>query len=257
MKKILLELKRYIFSPLFAVTVSVALVVMIYPVFDELKEIFVNPQSELYYISKVHTFGSFDLFAPVIAAIPCSVAFYNDFGTGFCKFILTRTNRIKYLLSKAFVCGVTGGLSVFLPNFVFFIFLRIFGKVHSSDMYTFFKNSVLESIEYANSGLNVIIILLLLSFLFGTAWSLVGLAASAFVPNKYSALTAPFMIYFALSTILSLTDEFLVFSPINMLYPNYSQIPSIAFCFIYQLLLIVVSMMLFIIRAYGRLKNAL
>lgn len=84
-----------------------------------------------------------------------------------------------------------------------------------------------------------------------------GLAVSAFIPNKYAALAAPFMIYFALSTALSLTDESLVFSPINMLYPNYSQIPSIAFCFIYQLILISMSAVIFIIRAYRRLKDAL
>lgn len=256
MKKILLELKRYIISPIFAVAVLSALAIMAHPIFDSLKAIFINPQSYLYYISGVHTFGSFDLFAPVIAAAPCSATFYNDFGSGYCKFILPRTSRIKYLLSKIFTCGVTGGLAVFLPNFILFIYLFAFGKPHSSGM-DILQGSILGAIEYTNNGLNVMIILLLLSFLFGFAWSLIGLAVSAFIPNKYVALVAPFLIYFALSTALSLTDESLVFSPINMLYPNYSQIPSIAFCFIYQLILIAMSAVIFIIRAYRRLKDAL
>lgn len=256
MKKILLELKRYIISPIFAVAVLSALAIMAHPIFDSLKAIFINPQSYLYYISGVHTFGSFDLFAPVIAAAPCSATFYNDFGSGYCKFILPRTSRIKYLLSKIFTCGVTGGLAVFLPNFILFIYLFAFGKPHSSDM-NILQGSTLGAIEYTNNGLNVMIILLLLSFLFGFAWSLIGLAVSAFIPNKYVALVAPFLTYFALSTTLSLTDESLVFSPINMLYPNYSQIPSIAFCFTYQLILIAMSAVIFIIRAYRRLKDAL
>lgn len=256
MKRILLELKRYIISPIFAVAVLAALAIMVYPNFDSLKAIFINPLSYLYYISRVHAFGTFDLFAPVIAAAPCSAAFYNDFGSGYCKFILPRTSRIKYLLSKIFTCGITGGLAVFLPNFVFFIFLFAFGKEHSSDI-NLLQGSVLGNIEHTNNGLNVMVILLLLSFLFGIAWSLIGLAVSAFIPNKYVALVAPFMIYFALSTALSLTDESLVFSPINMLYPNYSKIPSIAFCFIYQLILIATASVIFIIRAYRRLNDAL
>lgn len=256
MKKILLELKRYIISPIFAVAVLAGLAIMVYPIFDSLKAIFIRPQSYLYYINGVHTFGSFDLFAPVIAAAPCSAAFYNDFGSGYCKFILPRTSRIKYLLSKVFICGITGGLAVFLPNFILFVYLLTFGKPHSSDM-NILQGSILGGIEYANNGLNVIMILLLLSFLFGSAWSLIGLTVSAFIPNKYVALVAPFMIYFAMSTTLSLTDDSLVFSPINMLYPNYSQIPSVSFCFIYQLILIVMSAVIFIIRAYRRLKDAL
>ncbi len=256
MKKILLELKRYIISPIFAVAVLAALAIMVHPIFESLKSIFTIPQSYLYYISGIHTFGSFDLFAPVIAAAPCSAAFYNDFGSGYCKFILPRTSRIKYLLSKIFTCGITGGLAIFIPNFILYIYLFAFGKPHSSDM-NILQGSILGAFEYTNNGLNVMIILLFLSFLFGFAWSLIGLTVSAFIPNKYVALVAPFMIYFALSTMLSLTDESLVFSPINMLYPNYSQIPSVSFCFIYQLILIVTSAVIFIIRAYRRLKDAL
>ena len=256
MKRISFELKRYIISPTFAVAVLAALAIMAQPIFDSLKAIFISPQSYLYYINGVHTLGSFDLFAPVIAAAPCSAAFYNDLGSDYLKFILPRTSRIKYLLAKTFTCGITGGLAILLPSFILFAYIWIFGKPHLSDT-NVLQGSIFSNIEYANNGLNVMIILLLLSFLFGFAWSLIGLAVSAFIPNKYAALAAPFMIYFAASTALSLTNESLVFSPINMLYPNYSQIPSIAFCFIYQLLLIAISAVIFIIRAYRRLENAL
>lgn len=122
MKRTLLELKRYIFSPLFAITVAAALALIIYPLLDSLRYIFNNPATRLYYINGIHTFGTFDLFAPVIAATPCSAAFYNDYGTGYCKFILTRTKKIKYLISKACTCGITGGLALLVPNLLFFIF---------------------------------------------------------------------------------------------------------------------------------------
>ena len=257
MKKTLLDLKRYLFSPLFAIAVLAALAIMVYPIYDSLKDIFEHPQSYLYYIGGIHTFGTFDLFAPIIASIPCSTTFYNDLGTGYCKFILPRTGRIKYLLSKIFVCGITGGFAISLPNFILFLYLLIFGKPHLSGTYVMLQNTIFENIEFANNGLNVMLILLLLSFLFGTAWSLIGLATSAFFPTMYTALTAPFMIYFSLSTILSITEGTLVYSPMNMLYPNYSHIPSLAFCFIYQLVLILVSATVFFLCAHRRLKNAL
>lgn len=256
MKQILLELKRYIISPLFAVAVIAALALMIYPIFGNLTRIFDHPQPYLYYINGIHTFGTFDLFAPAIAAIPCGAAFYNDYGSGFGKFILPRTSKIKYLLAKAFTCGITGGLALFLPNFLLFGFLLLFGNPHSSDL-NLLQGSVLGSIEHANSGVNVMLVLLLLAFLFGAGWALMGLAVSAFIPNKFAAAASPFMIYFALSTALSLDENCFIFSPMNMLYPNALAIPSITFCVIYLLVLIVVSAAIFILRAYRRLKNAL
>lgn len=252
MKRIFLELKRYIISPLFAVAVIASLALMIYPIFGNLTHIFDNPQPYLYYINGIHTLGTFDLFAPAIAAIPCGAAFYNDYGSGFCKFILPRTSRLKYLLVKTFTCGITGRLALFMPNFLLFGFLLLFGNPHSSEL-NLLQGSVLSSLEHAN----VILVLLLLAFLFGAGWALMGLAVSAFIPNKFAAAASPFMIYFALSTALSLDDSCFIFSPMNMLYPNALAIPSITFCVIYLLVLIVISAAVFILRAYRRLKNAL
>ena len=252
MKQIFLELKRYIISPLFAVAVIASLALTIYPIFGNLTHIFDNPQPYLYYINGIHTLGTFDLFAPAIAAIPCGASFYNDYGSGFCKFILPRTSRLKYLLVKTFTCGITGGLALFMPNFLFFGFLLLFGNPHSSEL-NLLQGSVLSSLEHAN----VILVLLLLAFLFGAGWALMGLAVSVFIPNKFAAAASPFMIYFALSTALSLDDSCFIFSPMNMLYPNALAIPSITFCVIYLLVLIVISAAVFILRAYRRLKNAL
>lgn len=252
MKRIFLELKRYIISPLFAVAVIASLALMIYPIFGNLTHIFDNPQPYLYYINGIHTLGTFDLFAPAIAAIPCGASFYNDYGSGFCKFILPRTSRLKYLLVKTFTCGITGGLALFMPNFLLFSILLLFGNPHSSEL-NLLQGSVLSSLEHAN----VILVLLLLAFLFGAGWALMGLAVSAFIPNKFAAAASPFMIYIALSTALSLDDSCFIFSPMNMLYPNALAIPSITFCVIYLLVLIVISAAVFILRAYRRLKNAL
>lgn len=251
------ELRRYIFSPLFVAAVVAALGIMIYPNRDSIKLISSVPQSYLYYVRTVHTFGTFDLFAPAIAAVPCGAAFYNDFKSGYCKFIFTRTGRMKYLISKVLSCGIAGGLAVFLPNLLFDIFLWIFAKPHTPEISAFFNLSIFESMEFKLNGLVVMIILLILSFLFGAAWALVALAFSAFIPNKFAAYAAPFMLYFSASLILGQTDDTLKFSPINMLFPNYKGIPSIGFCFIYQLILIITAATVFTIRANWRIKNDL
>lgn len=256
MRKILLELKRYIISPLFSISVAAALCLIVYPCWGFLKDISLGRTSNLYYISLVHSYGTFDIFAPAIAAIPCGAAFYNDYSTGYLKAILPRTSRVKYLFSKILICAVTGGLALALPNLMYDVFLWIAAKPHTPEN-GFLQGSVFESIEFQNDGLNVMLILLLLAFLFGAAWSLVGLAMSAFIPNKFAAIAAPFMIYFALSTLLSITDKTFIFSPINMLFPDARLIPSLTFCFIYEISLIIFAALLFIIRSYRRLKNAI
>ncbi len=258
MKRIILELKRYIISPIFLIAVLAALGIMIYPLRDSLKMIFAAPRaSYLYYVEKVHALGTFDLFAPAIAAIPFGAAFYNDFKSGYGKFILTRTSRSEYLISKALSCGITGGLAIFLPNLTLDVFLWSFARPQTvSDNRTFPQENIAE-LEGLNGGLNLMLILLALAFLFGAAWALAGLAVSAFIPNKFAAYASPFMIYFASSLILAQNEETLKFSPINMLYPNYRGIPSLAFCFIYQSILIIAAAATFVIRADRRLRNDL
>lgn len=257
MKQIILELKRYIISPIFLIAVLAAFAIMIYPNRESLKYIFEFPQSYLYYVGSVHTFGTFDLFAPAIAAIPFGAAFYNDFKSGYGKFILTRTSRSKYLAAKVLSCGITGGLAIFLPNLLFDIFLWIFARPQTESDNKAFPQEAIAKLESLNGGLNLMLILLALAFLFGAAWALVGLAVSAFIPNKFAAYASPFMIYFAASLILAQSEETLKFSPINMLYPNYRGIPSMWFCFIYQSVLIIAAAVIFVFRANRRLKNDL
>lgn len=254
---IIRELKRYIFSPLFIAVVVAALGIMVYPIRDSFRFIFVIPQSYLYYIKTVHSFGTFDLFAPAIAAIPCGAAFYNDFKTGYCKFIFTRTGRMKYLISKTITCAITGGLAVFVPNLLLDVFLWIFAKPHSIGMPSFFNLSIFSNIEFVEDGIIVMITLLAISFIFGASWALVGLAFSTFILNRFAACVAPFMLYFSVSLILGQTEETLRFSPLNMLFPNYNGIPSIGFCFVYQLILMIIAALLFAIRANWRIKNDL
>ena len=101
----------------------------------------------------------------------------------------------------------------------------------------------------------MVILLLVLAFLFGAVWSNVGLCISAFIPNRYIALAAPFALYFVTHLIFYRIGFLLVLSPVNMLMPATTFIPNISYPFIYQAVLFVVVVLIFDRSIRGRLND--
>lgn len=102
---------------------------------------------------------------------------------------------------------------------------------------TVFDETVFSKLQFVWGGLLLVILLLLLSFLFGAIWSNIGLCISAMIPNRYIALAAPFAIYFATHLIFYRIGFLLVLSPVNMLMPAATFIPNMAYPFVYQTVL--------------------
>lgn len=101
----------------------------------------------------------------------------------------------------------------------------------------------------------VVMFLLALAFLFGAVWSNVGLCVSAFSPNRYVALAAPFAVYFGLHLFCYRVGSLLMFSPVNMLMPFVDFLPNIPYLFVYQGVLLAAAIGLFHAAARRRLND--
>lgn len=200
-------------------------------------------------IFKANDLSGFGIFAVILAVLPASTVFCDDYNSGYCKAILCRVERKWYLRETMLCSGISGGLAIFIPKLLSDIIFIINGKSNivanmGINYFTVFDETVYKELQFIWGGLFMVLFLLLLAFLFGTSWSMMGLCISALVPNRYIALAAPFALFFGAHLILYRMGDTLLFSPANVLMPATNFIPFPAFPLLYQLGMLAVVLIL-------------
>lgn len=196
-------------------------------------------------IFKSYNFSGFGLFAPFLAVLPAATIFCDDYNSGYIIPVISRTGYKRYIAESISCVSISGGLALFIPCFVTYTFYLINGKLNTyENMYngysTVFDETVYSDIQYIWNGLFLYILLLVLAFLFGAVWAMAGYLTSTITTNRYITLAAPFVVYFTAHLVLYRTERFLLYSPINMIFPDGVFIPHPAFPFIYQLILLLI-----------------
>lgn len=255
------SLKSAMFSINFLISVTVGLVLLVSPEFSQISASlkYGVKMHWLYFTNLALINGSFNIFAPILAAFPYTARFCEEYESGYIKSILTRDRSVKYLLGKFTTNGVAGGLALMLPLAVFVVFAIAIGEPYRradvpEGWVTFFEKTIFEGAQFLWGGIAVLLVFLLLAFLSGAVWANVGLCLSAFVRNKYLAVGFPLVLYYGVTVILVGTDIF-GFSPMNLIYPTtfdslplYVNIP-------FQLFQLLILLTVFIIKGRTVLKN--
>ncbi len=193
------------------------------------------------YIVYMHGSGVFDLLAPILAVLPAVTSFCEEYHSKYLYFIKLKTKGKYYIASKALSVGLSGGVAVGAPNMIANSLLLLCGKTYtvgvSGQNPSIYEGTVLDSMEYILDGWLVNGCITFFAFLFGAAWALAGLAVAALTVNRYAALMLPFASYFTIFMIFSRLDMY-VYSPINLICPDLTLLPSIWFVIGYLLLLV-------------------
>lgn len=236
------RLKNSLFSFQMFFSSLIGLFLLIQPNYMSVKAGLLYPDYSIPFLNliyRAHAGGAFDLFAPVIAVLPCAVMCYGDeHNFGYEKSVLLRTSRRRYIREHIISSSLTGGAALLIPSALatcLFIFsgdpyLQADVGIYS----TIYGGSVLEHIQFIGGGLLVALILLGLSFIFGANCGLTSLWISAVTSKKFLALALPFSIYFFLFLICYRIPGLLILSPVNMLMPDLTLLPSLEYVFIYQ-----------------------
>lgn len=196
-----------------------------------------------------------DLFAPILAVLPSATLFCDEYNTGYIKSILVRTSRRNYTLETVACALISGGLAVMLPSLLSGLFFIWIGEPNVAGKYdTYLSETIFASIQYVFNGGLVFVFYQVFAFIFGAVWACVGLSISSILPNRYVALAAPFSLYFAAHLFFYRLDC-VVLSPVNMLLPAESFLPNLLYPFLYQYVLLMVSLMAFQKMMGRRLQN--
>lgn len=143
--------------------------------------------------------SGFTPFAAIFPLIPYATSFVDDVQSGYIKSILMRTGMKRYAKMRIMSVAVSGGLTIFLPFLMIFAIISVIGvPTTSENVSEVFLHLIWSPYVTVGGGILVMTAKLLLAFLFGAVWSLLGLLISTIVSNRYVTIIAPFVIYQAL-----------------------------------------------------------
>ncbi len=192
------DLKRSIINPGFFVGIVFVLVILLpAAVLDTPLD---GSRSYLYGFGNVFHASGFSPFAAVFPVLAYASVFCEEHNSGYLRMILHRTGFAGFMKVRAVTVGFSGGMMIAVPIAVICLIVYIGGVPGiptDSDEGLLAGTKIIEAIikygDWYVVGGKVV-----LGFLFGVLWALVGFAFAVWIPNRYVSLLAPFILYDAL-----------------------------------------------------------
>jgi ABC-type transport system involved in multi-copper enzyme maturation permease subunit len=251
------ELKRAFRSWTFVVAAGLCFVVFLSEVWDDLKGASTSNQALMFSMSLV--VSGFLLIAPIIAAIPYSFSFCDDYNTGYYRLLAVRQRYSTYLVSKCLGTALAGGLALSLGTALYAVFLYICFPLYipgiSQAASTLGLDLIWEHLGYTQGAWLLIVVQIVLCMLSGMVWATVGLMFSALVPNRYVAIAIPFILYLTCFLVMSRLGLDRL-SPATFLVPYQRSDTTLIEVVLYELVFCAIAATIFYKLAKRRLQNA-
>jgi hypothetical protein len=156
-----------------------------------------------FYFNAVSFGGVFShYFAALLAGLPFAASYAEEHGM--LPYLLCRTSRIKYCVSKMVVSALAGGLALFCGALIFMLLLTT--KFPLVTERTLFEMQWIPFFGLLNDGgATYFIACLYLAFLKGFLWGGAAMCVSAYLPNKFVVTASPFVLSFILVQIYRLS----------------------------------------------------
>lgn len=142
---------------------------------------------------------------PILAGLPYTAAFVDDYKCGYLKEYLPRSGVEPYVRGKALASGLSGGLALFAGILLtYIIFALVFTPMEIVPQIP--DQAAAGGIAMAGSAQQMqqpslfpqVLSGALLFFLAGCFWSLVGALFAALTMSRYMAYAFPFILYYVL-----------------------------------------------------------
>lgn len=160
-------------------------------------------------ISKALSSNTFSVFVPVLVGIPFAARYLEEVKSKFVRFYLIRRSYSSYILDRFAVCWLCGGG------------VALMGCLGAWGMTTLIFTPIERVTENYVSIVPQMTDRLVLLFLNGGLWAVLGMALSTVMESKYIAYASPFIVYYLLVILYEryFPDVWLL-SPKNWLTPE-------------------------------------
>lgn len=204
----LMSVRQLLFSPFLYVSIVIVFILCVTSAKETIFDITI-PRIDLAYVMDL--FMDLSLFQQLViltAAIPTAASFCNDWCCQFIRPVVVRSGVKRYALSKVLVCALSSFLIVLIGMTLFFVFMGFFLPVAHSDP----LNPPVPPYGTLLEGPAPFLYLLCVGSLFALSaslWTVVGLAVSARLPNKFVAICTPLIASYLLQELTkSLPPQF-------------------------------------------------
>lgn len=157
-----------------------------------------NSSVDVLYLFRVSVeyIGVYHLMFILMCTIPYSTSFCTEFNSKNFKYSIIRSDATSYCWSKIIACSISGGLAIALGTFIFIFCTSFFIPLVNSnpEIYSLFAYTTGGQLLGQGKYIIYFSIYIILTFFKGVLWSAIGLAISAYIPNIFVALSAPFIL---------------------------------------------------------------
>ncbi|MDD6071475.1 MAG: hypothetical protein PUC12_11805 [Clostridiales bacterium] len=142
------------------------------------------------------TFGGFVILFYMLCVVGGGLDYCMDVKNHYMRYMVIRNGIHSYAVSKTFVSAVSGYISMFLGQVLFCGMMSVYLVFQSGTTENLFSGGT----EFESISWNILIFSLL-----GSALSVLGLFATAIVPNVFVGMTTPVLIYYI---VITLTNKY-------------------------------------------------
>lgn len=137
---------------------------------------------------------------PVFPVLSYASRFCEEYGSGYYRMMFTRMSQSRFALMRMTSVGLSGGAAVAVPILILCLAADWFGISEITNPNALRVPADLKMVVISMKyGYGTLVFLkVLLGFLFGATWAVVGLAFGVWFLNKYVSLIGPFVLYEAL-----------------------------------------------------------
>lgn len=209
MKVLKTDIKRALLSWGFIVAMTGMAVPAFLGVLDQIISIFQGEMSEKLQagysiqlsISSLQT-DVILLVLPILAALPFTTAFVDDYRSKYLREYLPRAGKRQYIISKISATAIAGGLTLFVGILlVCFVFTLLLSPMEIAPQAVTDNTTMIEANAIDITAQLTFVDLIGRAFLFflsGALWSLVGGLFATITMSKYMAYASPFIFYYVL-----------------------------------------------------------
>lgn len=156
-------------------------------------------------------FGMYIGMVTIAASISFGIQFSEEWKAGVAPHLIRNMGMTRYTLSYSIFATVSGGGIAMMG----FLLYAIYMKSHIDFLNQNAANPTMQEMMYAftlkdKSGVQFVVVMALIMFVFGAVSAVVALCVSTFTDNKYLVVFAPYLVYrgyVELSKIIALPKE--------------------------------------------------
>ncbi|WP_270165668.1 hypothetical protein [Paenibacillus sp. SYP-B4298] len=163
----------------------------------------------------VESFSYMQVIFVFAIVLPYTASYVTEKNGGYHYLAIVRGGLNRYYRCKMYVSCISGGLSLFVPELLYYIGVSSLAQNTILESFTFYPVGLFSSLFFTNPDI-YILLQMTLHFVLGASFGLFAMGLSMFFNKKILAYTVPFFVYLTYDLVISGMENIRRFAITNM-----------------------------------------